>query len=247
MAESNSNLVCIAAEGFWVKNRFIFKEFCLLDCDSLYLYHTLIKSSKSFADYSQADQNDILYEEKNFGIEYSSDGVDENELIQHVFPLIKGKKVLVEHLVTVNWLKELFHSCGDIDCVAIGKWFQNEPCMDDKLTDVCDFHDSDNKLVPKCALFEVLGMRKALFSILPYLKDTENALIMCIEGYDLHDYGFICKEICMLDLNSTNMFHTSIKSPKGKEWDEVYEHSMCSIDSEIKFGNGPYSRRNVTS
>lgn len=237
----NYNIVCVSAEGLFVANEFVCKEFCLLDRESNFLYHTTIKSSKKIDEYSPTEQESILWKAKNFGLEYDCGDIELNEFIQQVFPMLKDKRVVVEHLFTAHWLKNLFEIYGDIDCVAVGKWFKYLPCMDDDLADSCHYHDSD--AVAECALLNVLGLNKGISVVLPHLQDLQNTLCIGVEGYDLFDDGFVCKEICILSMDSTHMFHTTVKSPNGP----LYEDYHSLITFETKFGNGlPFDCGEIT-
>lgn len=235
-----SNLVCVSADGFLLGNDFICKEFSLLDCDSNFLYHTTIKSTKKYSDHSVSEREAILFDTKySFGLEYDCGDIEMNKFIQHVFPMIKGKKVIVEHLCTANWLKTLFEPYGDIDCSDVGKWFQDFPCMNDKLESVCQYHDSDSICGFRCTLFNVLGLKKGICKVLPHLKDLENTLCIGVAGFDLYNDGFLCKEICLLSLNSAYMYHTTVK-PQNKE-KTVHNRYMSSIKFETDHINGlPY-------
>lgn len=233
----SSNLVCVSAEGFVLKNDFICKEFSLLDCDSNFLYHTTIKSSKKYLDYSQSERKDISFASKyTFGLEFDCGEIEMHEFIEQVFPMLKGKKVIVEHLYTAFWLKKLFEAYGDIDCEDVGKWFQDYPCMNDKLESVCQYHDSDSICTTNCTLANVLGLKKSVCKILPHLKDLDNTLCIGVAGFDLHDDGFLCKEICLLSLNSAYMFHTTVKTSNDRK--SIHKSYMSSIKFESEYIHG---------
>lgn len=226
------DIVCVSAEGFLLKNEFICKEFCLVNCASHFLYHTTIKSVKKFSDYSTNEQQKIQFDSNSF--EFDCGDIEINEFIDHVFPMIKGKKVVVVHTLTVDWMKNIFQKYGDIDCVAVGKWFEDEPCMNDDLKDTCHYHDEESILVNKCALFNALGLNKGISVVLPHLKNIENTFCISLAGFNLHDYGFICKEICVLSLDSKYSLHVTIKSPeKG-----VSSHCVSLVRFETSYGNG---------
>lgn len=230
----NSNIVCVSVEGYILEKDFVCKEFCLLDRDSNFLYHTTVKSENEVDIYSEKDQVRISYEEKTFGLEFDSGDTEINELIEFVYPLIKTKKVIVEHLFTVNWLKELFHTYGDINCKDVGKWFEDEPYTFDSPNVDCHYHDMD--LIPRCALQNVISLNKSLSVVLPHLKDPDNTLCIGIAGFNLQDHGFKCKEFCVSSLDSTYLYHTTVKIPKMDK--HAYEFYTSSILFQTTHGNG---------
>lgn len=241
----NTNLVCVAAVGFFLKSDFICKEFSLLDCDSNFLYHTTIKSPKSFSDYSVTDRQTILSKTSHIGLEFDSGEIELGEFITNILPMLEEKRVITMHRFTANWLKKIVSEFIPIECVAVGKWFEDSPCMDDELKDICEYHDSDAICITSCALFDVLGLKKSIAMVLPHLRDLKNAVCINVTGFDLFDDGFICKEICILSLSSGYTFHTTVKSPKG--WENIHRWHQSSIEFHTKFGNGlPYDFGEIT-
>lgn len=238
MAEKHSSsLVCVSVEGFVLKNDFICKEFSLLDCDSHFLYHTTIKSPKKYSEYSLSDRRDIKFGSKyTFGLEFDCGEIEMNDFIEYVFPMIKEKKVIVDHICTANWLQRVFQTYGDIDCSDVGQWFQDYPCMNDKLESICQYHDSDNMYTTRCTLPNVLGLRKGICNVLPHLKDLDNTLCVGVAGFYLHDDGFLCKEICLSSLNSEYMYHTTVKSPNEQK--NIHKFHMSGIKFESEYVNG---------
>lgn len=234
MAENrNYNLVCVAAEGFLLKKEFVCKEFSLFDFNSNFLYHTTIKSPQKA---SAGDRQQILCETSCFGLEFDSGDIEIDQFIDKLLPMMQGKRVIVQHPFIANWLKEFFSLHGVIDCVAVGSWFEEGPCMNDGLEDICHYHNSDAMCAPKCTLFNVLSLKKGISVVLPHLKDLENTFCIGYAGFNLFDHGYIFKEICLVSLSTSFMFHTTIKPPK--RYEKIYElHSSC-IKYETQYGNG---------
>lgn len=237
MAEIHKfNLVCVAAEGFLLKNEFVCKEFCLFDFDSNFLYHTTIKSPKKSTDYSASDKQQIFCETSTYGLEFDSGEIEIGQFIEKVFPIIEEKRVVVQHPFIANWLKEFFISRGDIDCVAVGSWFEEGPFMNDESKDACDYHNSNSLCEPKCALYSVFGLRKGILTILPHLKDLENTFCIALTGFDLFNHGYLFKEICLVSLSTTYRFHTTIKTPK--DFENILHWYSSGIRFETKHVHG---------
>lgn len=236
--EGDTNLVCVSTVGFFLNlsgYTFISKEFCLLDCDSNFLYHKTIKPPKSSTEYSITERQRILSKTSNVGLEFDSGEIELDDLIKIVHPMIKGKRVIVQDRVTARWLKKIFNTYTDFECVAVGEWFEVLPCMNDGHPDVCDYHN-DDIIVHHCALFDVLGLKKSIATIIPHLSDPKYSVCVHVTGFDLYDEGDIVKEICILQMTSTEMFHTTVKSPKGGA--HGYQFHKSLIEFETKFGNG---------
>lgn len=231
-----TNLICVSATGFFLKSDFICKEFCLLDCDSNFLYHKLIKSPKSFSEYSVAERQTLLHKTSIYGLEFDSGEIDLKQLTTLILPMIIEKRVIVNHRFIANWFEKLLRNHIIFECVIACKWFEDFPCMNDELKDICEYHDSDAVCMTTCALFDVLGLKKSTAMVLPHLKDRENGVCISVTGFDLFDDGFICKEICIMKLSSFYVFHTTVKSPKKCE--NVVKWHKSSIEYETKFGNG---------
>lgn len=124
------------------KNKFICKEFCLVDGEKK--IYALVKSPYSFGKLPCNYQQQALWLTKyQHHIDYDSGNVPIVELIQTVYPLIQNKKVIVKGNEKVTWLKNMFRACGEIECVNIDN-FDNiniELPIKDRLSDpMCDFH-----------------------------------------------------------------------------------------------------------
>lgn len=132
--------VFVDVQGFLTfKNRFMCKEFCLVDDD--YIFHTFVKSPYSFNKMSSRYQREANWLTHHFhGIKYDCGDINIFELKEKIFPKIRGKTILVKGLQKVSWLKEIFHKCGGIDCMNI----EDTPCdlnlRSRTWHESCDYH-----------------------------------------------------------------------------------------------------------
>lgn len=143
----SQNFVYVDIQGFKTsRNRFMCKEFCLVEDD--FVYHALVKSPYSISKLPkhyrrQADWLTGYYH----GIKYGLGDVHMNDLKKDVFPRLLNKKILVKGLEKISWLKQIFHDYGeievmnveDIDGFDLSKR-NSEPYK------VCDYHDKVFKL-----------------------------------------------------------------------------------------------------
>lgn len=132
--------VYIDVQGFITfKNRFMCKEFCLVDGD--YIFHTFVKSPYSFKKMPSHYQRKANWLTHRFhGIQYECGDINILELREKIFPEIQGKTILVKGLQKVRWLEDIFHKCGEIDCKNI----EDTPCdlnlRSTEWYEICDYH-----------------------------------------------------------------------------------------------------------
>lgn len=116
MKTEREEWVFVDIQGYKVnKNRFMCKEFCLIDGDEM--FHQIVKSWFPF--------NKLLYHYKrqidwltNFyhGLKYDSDGMHIDELTRLVYPKLADKIIIVKGFEKIKWLKYIFRKHGDIVC-----------------------------------------------------------------------------------------------------------------------------------
>lgn len=152
--------VFVDIQGFKVnKNRFMCKEFCLIDGGER--FHSIVKSWFSW--------NKLLYHYKrqaqwlnNFfhGLNYECGDMDINELTQTVYPKLVGKIVMVKGFDKIKWMKDIFRKCGDIDCRNIEDLKLDPVDQYDGKYALCDYHK--NRFGPvkyRCAMQSALKLQ----------------------------------------------------------------------------------------
>lgn len=141
ITETN-DFVIVDLQGFrTIRNRFIVKEFCLLDGD--YKFHALVKSPFSFKQLPSYYQRIANWLTKNFhGLTFDCGDINVNELINSTYPHLEGKKILVKGAQKIQWLQYLFRKCGEIDCVNVEDFGFNTIDITDQYYDVCYYHNN---------------------------------------------------------------------------------------------------------
>lgn len=116
--KQHNNYVFIDVQGFKTsRNRFMCKEFCLVDGD--YIYHALVKSPYSFSKMQLHYKRQALWLINHYHkLEYDCGNVHINDLKKHILPKIQGKTILVKGLEKISWLKDIFRETP-IDCENI--------------------------------------------------------------------------------------------------------------------------------
>lgn len=137
-----NNFVYVDVQGFRTfHNRFMCKEFCLVDGD--FIYHALVKSPYSFNKmpaYYQRQANWLINQYHR--IKYDCGDVHINELKEATFSRIENKTILVKGVQKISWLKHMFRDCGNIECVNVEDL--DEFDLTDRRTepyDVCEYHN----------------------------------------------------------------------------------------------------------
>lgn len=135
------NYVYIDIQGFRTsRNRFICKEFCLVDGDSM--FHTFVKSPYSFNKmpaYYRRQANWLI--NRFHGIKYEHGDTHIIELKQTMFTKIHDKTILVKGIEKIAWLQYIFRDCGKINCVNIEDMDVDLSLDKNKLFDVCEYHN----------------------------------------------------------------------------------------------------------
>lgn len=100
-----NNYVYVDVQGFRTsRNRFICKEFCLVDGD--FIYHTFVKSPYSFnkmPEYYRRQANWLM--NRYHGIKYSYGDTYIIEMKQKMFAKVRNKTILVKGIQKISWLK----------------------------------------------------------------------------------------------------------------------------------------------
>lgn len=110
--------VFVDIQGFKTsRNRFMVKEFCLIDGD--FVYHALIKSTQpleSMSNFYQRQANWLIRE--YHGIRFEIGDIHVNEL-KKLYPRLQNKTVFVKGMQKITWMQYIFRDCGEIKCENI--------------------------------------------------------------------------------------------------------------------------------
>lgn len=136
-----NDFVFVDVQGFKTyRNRFICKEFCLVDGE--YKFHAMVKSPYSFhkMPYSYQRQAHWLIEHHH-GIKYEDGEVAAMDLKTEIFPKLENKTILVKGNEKVEWLKNMFQHFGEIKCMNVEKFgFDLTVVQRDHPYEMCDYH-----------------------------------------------------------------------------------------------------------
>lgn len=159
--EQQNCFVFVDLQGFKTcGNKFLCKEFCLIspdDEDSI--HHTLLKSPfefKKLSTYYKHQANWLT----SFchGLTFDCGDVDINDFLQATYPKLDNKTVVVKGDEKVKWLKQLFGSCGDIECINIEELGIAVNCTCCQRAS-CQYHESNTG--GRCALSIALNIKQA--------------------------------------------------------------------------------------
>lgn len=138
-----NNFVYVDVQGFKTfRNRFMCKEFCLVDGE--YRYHALVKSPYSFNKMPSHYRRHATWLINHFhGLKYESGDINIVELLQQTYPKLINKTVLVKGEQKVEWLQYMYRNCGEITCVNVedldslydSRMKREEPY------EICDYHN----------------------------------------------------------------------------------------------------------
>lgn len=159
------NTVCIGLEGFQDIHykRFVCKEFCLVDCDSIYVYHKLIKTEKSVYDsFEPMDLLKFKHSETFYhGLDLYSGDIELSKLIQQIYPKIAGKKVIVYYPHQVRCMNQLFNESGPIDCEVLDSEHDRTKIYpnDENPIGICHYHKATLGAYNSCAHRDAQDLR----------------------------------------------------------------------------------------
>lgn len=155
-----SNYVYVDVQGFrTTRNRFICKEFCLVD--GYFMFHTFVKSPYSFDKMSAFYQRQAKYLINHIhGIKYDYGETNIIELKQKMYAKVQNKTILVRGNQKIAWLKYIFRDCGEINCLNIYDLNFDLSLKKNYPYDVCEYHnrifDSSNG---PCAMSNALMLQ----------------------------------------------------------------------------------------
>lgn len=149
--------VYVDLQGFKVnKNRFMCKEFCLLDGNEK--FHAIVKSWFPHNKLLYHYKRQIEWLSKYFhGLTYDCGDMDIDQLTEIVYPKLVGKTVIVKGSDKINWLKYIFRNYGDISCRNIEDLDYD---IDETEQNKCEYH---NEQYPcwkyRCAMSNALKLQ----------------------------------------------------------------------------------------
>lgn len=117
--DPNEKYIFVDMQGFKIsRNRFICKEFCLIDCD--FTYHKFIKSPFNINKLAKYYQKRAKWLINNYHrIEYDHGNTSIIDLKQSLYSKLEKKVALVRGAEKVDWLKYMFRDCIDLECYNI--------------------------------------------------------------------------------------------------------------------------------
>lgn len=137
--------VYVDVQGFKTyQERFICKEFCLVDGD--YKFHAIVKSPYSFHKMPYKYQRQAHWLIKHHhGIKYEDGDIIAMDLKTEIFPKLMNKTILVKGNEKVDWLKNMFRHFGEIRCINIEKMGFDLTVEQSEPFEICSYH----KKIPK--------------------------------------------------------------------------------------------------
>lgn len=163
--ETPNEFVFIDLQGFKTHgNRFICKEFCLVDGD--YLYHAIVKSTYPLEKMSSNYKRQAKWlTECYYRLTFDCGDIHISELKEKIFPEIQNKTVLVKGEEKVKWLKDIFRSHGLIDCINIENLDYDLTLRKPEAHNMCAYHKIEfrwRKDGP-CAMRNALMLQNIVF------------------------------------------------------------------------------------
>lgn len=153
------NCVFVDIQGFKTShNRFMCKEFCLVD--GKFIYHALVKSPSKFNRMSKDHQRQANWLIHNHHrIDNDCGDVHINDLKETILPKILGNIIIVKGAQKIDWLKQIFPDCQGL----VG--YENAEDLEDfdwssrpsQSFDLCNYHkEAHGELGGPCALTTAL-------------------------------------------------------------------------------------------
>lgn len=143
MMESIHNYyVYVDIQGFKrPTNRFICKEFCLVD-DHGYKFHALVKPSIEYKHLPPVSKRQAVWLMNNHHkIPYDFGDMDSFDLRDEMYPKLENKIVLVKGADKVKWLKYMFRDHGEIECADIHSLDFDTSLKQADPYEICSYHN----------------------------------------------------------------------------------------------------------
>lgn len=140
---SCENCVYVDVQGFKTsRNRFMCKEFCLVDGD--FIYHALVKSPFPFNKMVKYYQRQAIWlMDNHHKILYDSGDIHIHDLREYVLPRVQNKTIIVKGSNKVSWVQQIFENCDGINCMNIEDFEDFEPFeRNSQPFEVCHYHSN---------------------------------------------------------------------------------------------------------
>lgn len=139
--KSCENCVYVDVQGFKTsRNRFMCKEFCLVDGD--FIYHALVKSPfpfKKMVKYYQKQANWLT--DNHHKIRYYDGDIHIHDMRKDVLPRLQNKTIIVKGSEKVSWVQQIFENYDGINCMNIEDFADFEPFeRNSQSFDLCYYH-----------------------------------------------------------------------------------------------------------
>lgn len=149
--------VFVDVQGFkGSHNRFICKEFCLVDESGI--FHEIIQSPFPVTRLSTHLRKQVKWVTQNYhGLSYEDGDMHIIELTEKMSPKMLNKKILVKGDEKIKWLEYMFRFCGNISCLNVEDMNISYNCRENDLYDSCEFHRWIREgSLPVCARYNAL-------------------------------------------------------------------------------------------
>lgn len=138
----NEEWIFVDIQGFKVnKNRFMCKEFCLIDGDET--FHAIVKSWYPYSKLLNHYKRQIDWLTNHFhALKYDCGEMHINELTNIVYPKLENKIVIVKGFEKIGWMKYMFRKYGDISCRNVENLNYDMSESSNGEYTVCEFHNA---------------------------------------------------------------------------------------------------------
>lgn len=136
----NQEWVFVDIQGYKVnKNRFMCKEFCLVDGDET--FHAIVKSWFPYKKLLGHYKRHIAWLTNYFhGLNYECGNIHMDELKKIVYPKLVGKVVIVKGREKTEWIQYMFRKYGPIACENIENFDYDMSEYSSHQFSACEFH-----------------------------------------------------------------------------------------------------------
>jgi hypothetical protein len=158
--------VYVDVQGFKInKNRFMCKEFCLIDGDET--FHAIVKPWFPHKKLLGHYKRQVTWLEQHFhGIKYEEGDIDINELTETVYPKLVDKVIIVKGEEKIQWLKYIFREYGDVivkDILDYELDMLDEPSELEYRNNMCEYHSyTVSYRSCRCAMANAVHIREIM-------------------------------------------------------------------------------------
>lgn len=153
--------VFVDVQGFkGSHNRFICKEFCLVDGTDI--YNEIIQSPFPATRLSTHLRKQAKWLTQNFhGLSYEDGDIHIIDLTQIIFPKLQNKKILVKGDEKIKWLEYMFRFYSRINCFNVEDLnIQYNHQENNSYNSICEFHRGIREgRLPACARYNAIFLQ----------------------------------------------------------------------------------------